>query len=496
MSAINSSGDGQRPAHQSQSSKLVDSIVTPKGTFPLPRYQTPVTHANAAIYFQDWKKTVTSIQQSLCAPPSTAAQAQSHAHDQVDVNAYMLRTVTEPVEAVLADTDMLSNCATEGQTAAAGKQVQCPPGRQHSPELTGVQAVKASALDIVHRLRLGSQIRPGFQISAEVKRACYSGYVMSQAAKEEIAKGLQPVRIGSSDMRILQSMLACAEVKQHYLLNQLPPQYCEFTTIRKVWYRVLRETASSRAERLTDNTLATAATQMAVDWIQGHQKMLGSLLPFVGIDLVSDDALDIQPDMELIGSLMPDRGNYPSAAAAAAAEPPCQPLSDPTPMEPPSVVKHRQTGSESRAAGHHRQAGDNASPSGDVPMEEVEGPVPTAQGPVPTSESPAPIGKINLPRRKIPCDTEEDPVPTGKDSVLTDKDPEAAQPPKVQTAKVSMLGAGVIGSTQHWQPRSPVTQCDCESCEAYQTGHRTLLVTSVKPFLTLPVQIFPHHWHQ
>ena len=470
MSALNGGGD----ANQSQSSHCVDSIVFAKGTFPLPRCQTPVTPAHAASYFQHWNKALTRIQQAYCVPPSATAKEQSGRHAHVDVNAYMLQAGTKPAEAVHADTGMLSNCAAEGQPAAAEKKVQCPPSGRHSPDLTGVHAVQASAVGLVHRLRLGSQIRPGFHISAEVKRACYSRFEINGVTRQEIAKGQQPVRIASTKICLLQSVLAVAESKQQELLKQVPPRYCEFTTIRILWYHILQKTASSQAEDLTDSTMATAATQMAVDWIQGHQHMLGTLLPFVGIDLVSDDELDIQPDMEMINSLMPDCSSSPSTTAAAttAAEPQCQPLSDPAPSGTAGAVKLGLIGLEPKAAGHHRQAEQNASPSGDVPTEEVQGPThkspaTTSKGPVCNGKGPAPIGKIPVPRRKSLGPTPKEPFPT-------------------ETVEVPMLGADFIGSTQHWQPRSPVTQCNCESCKVYQTGQRTLL-PKAKPFTCLPV---------
>lgn len=88
----------------------------------------------------------------------------------------------------------------------------------------------------------------------------------------------------------LADILHNIEAVQRFSLNHSPPRYCHFLQLRQCWYRLLWEQAGQLQLHVTAADVASAATQIAVEWIQGVQETLGTLLPTDSVAYSSQQA--------------------------------------------------------------------------------------------------------------------------------------------------------------------------------------------------------------
>lgn len=115
----------------------------------------------------------------------------------------------------------------------------------------------------------------------------------------------------------LADLLYKLQAQQSFSLSHCPPRYCQFLQLRDCWYRVLWEQAGQLQQHVTAGDVAPVATQIAVEWIQGVQETLGTLLPTDSNAYPSQQADAHSQLLPPHPTLSPAATNHASQAATA-----------------------------------------------------------------------------------------------------------------------------------------------------------------------------------
>ena len=327
-----------------------------------------------------------------------------------------------------------------GQTAGTVRHQQQPVAKLPlSPQLSGIDAVKAAALKNVKR---ASKLLPG-QILTDLKPPKLLRNKQCAAQLQRLRSLLRNGDQTSRCIRQLQAILDEAETSQRRLFKQRLPRYCHFLFIRSLWYRIMRHVATQSGHHVTTGKLDAAATQVAVDWIQAQQQEFDGLLPPDDvITLVSVDHSDPQPDDELLNGLIDKL--LPLLDGFATVN------SDAGNADPPQLGNTQSA--DSRAGVAQVQAASL------TPDEER-------------------YAQVAVTRAGWAWQSE---YAAGQ----------AQQAEPLASMEVPLLAAVHCGSS-HWQHRSPPASCGCHSCVAYQTGQERAkdpLNSTGKRFWHLPVR--------